>query len=80
MKRSLWISSPLAVAGVFASAAFFGATDASAFEFGSPATDHPFRSAQNFELELRLSASIFVVAFSRRDVCVTRWPFVSSSE
>lgn len=55
MKRSLWISSPLLVAGLFASAAFFAATDASAVEFGSPATQHPFRSAQNFELELRLS-------------------------
>lgn len=55
MKRSLWISSPLLVAPLLASAALFAATDASAFEFGSPATDHPFRSAQNFEIELRLS-------------------------
>jgi hypothetical protein len=29
--------------------------EASAIELGTPATDHPFRSAQNFALEIRLS-------------------------
>jgi hypothetical protein len=55
VKRSLWISSPLLVGGLLASAVLFASSDASAVEFGSPATQHPFRSAQNFELELRLS-------------------------
>jgi hypothetical protein len=30
-------------------------TEASAFEFGTPATEHPFRTAQNFALEFRFS-------------------------
>jgi hypothetical protein len=55
VKRSLWMSSPPLFAGLLASATFFAATDASAVEFGTPASDHPFRSQQNFELELRLS-------------------------
>lgn len=46
-KRAL---SALAVAGVL-----FVADDARAFEFGTPAEEHPFRSAQNFALELRFS-------------------------
>ncbi|MDB5213594.1 MAG: hypothetical protein JWO86_1521 [Myxococcaceae bacterium] len=54
MKRSLLISSPLSVAGLFASAAFFVSPDAAAVEFGTKASEHPFRSPQNFQLELRL--------------------------
>jgi len=50
VKRSLWISSSL-----FASAICLAATDASAVEFGTRASEHPFRSPQNFELELRFS-------------------------
>jgi hypothetical protein len=50
VKRSLWISSAL-----FTLLTLSAATDARAIEFGSPASEHPFRSAQNFELELRLS-------------------------
>lgn len=35
--------------------ALFIPTEASAFEFGTPAENQPFRSAQNFALELRFS-------------------------
>ncbi|HSO37306.1 MAG TPA: MXAN_2562 family outer membrane beta-barrel protein, partial [Labilithrix sp.] len=52
MKRSLF--SALALGSVVALAALT-ARDASAMELGTPATDHPFRSAQNFALELRFS-------------------------
>ncbi|CAN5868780.1 hypothetical protein BH11MYX4_BH11MYX4_09240 [soil metagenome] len=52
MKRSLF--SALALGSVGARAALT-ARDASAMELGTPATDHPFRSAQNFALELRFS-------------------------
>lgn len=33
----------------------FVSADAAAFEFGTPAKEHPFHSAQNFALELRFS-------------------------
>ncbi len=52
MKRSL-VLVPALAAAAFATA-FFTAPDASAVEFGTKATEHPFRSSQNFELELRL--------------------------
>lgn len=66
MKRSLSSrrrAPALSVSGLFAGllAAVLGcgvllaAGDASAIELGTKATEHPFRSAQNFELELRLS-------------------------
>lgn len=45
MKRTFVAGAVLA--GVFA------AHDAAALEFGTPATEHPFRSSQNFALELR---------------------------
>ena len=35
--------------------AFLFSRDASAVELGTPATEHPFRTAQNFAVELRLS-------------------------
>jgi hypothetical protein len=41
----------LAVAG----AVTFAASDAAAIEIGTPAQQHPYRSAQNFALELRFS-------------------------
>ena len=41
-----------AVAGV---AFFAGEVNASAFELGTPASEHPYRSQQNFALELRFS-------------------------
>lgn len=55
------MSSPLlgarahALAALFGTAAFLGASDAGAIELGTKASEHPFRSPQNFELELRLS-------------------------
>ena len=51
MKRLVVMS--LAVSGV--AAGVCTATDAHAIELGTPATEHPFRSAQNFALEIRLS-------------------------
>ena len=52
MKRSLVVhlASALAAAGVLLSA-----SDASAIELGTPKTEHPFRSAQHFALEIRVS-------------------------
>lgn len=47
MKRSLQI--------LAASVVLLAAPAASAVEFGTRASEHPFRSPQNFELELRLS-------------------------
>lgn len=47
MKRTFMAGAILA--GVFAG------RDAAAIEFGTPATEHPFRSPQNFALELRFS-------------------------
>lgn len=35
--------------------ALLGAAPAHAFQFGTPASEHPYRSAQNFALELRFS-------------------------
>lgn len=55
MKRALLLSSPRLLASLFATAAFLGASNAGAVEFGTKASEHPFRSAQNFELELRFS-------------------------
>jgi hypothetical protein len=49
MKRIVEISVALAAVALFAS------SDASAIELGTKATDHPFRTAQNFALELRFS-------------------------
>ena len=48
MKRSLVLVPALAAAALLA------APDAHAVDFGTKATEHPFRSPQNFELELRL--------------------------
>jgi hypothetical protein len=45
---------PLALAAT-ASIVLFSAKDASAFELGTPAREHPYSSAQNFALELRFS-------------------------
>jgi hypothetical protein len=55
-RRSNWkrLGSRLAGAIALASGVFV-APDAQAFEFGSPPQAHPFRSAQNFALELRFS-------------------------
>lgn len=52
MKRSLVVhlAGALAAAGVL-----LGASDAHAVELGTPATEHPYRSAQNFALEIRVS-------------------------
>ena len=57
MKRSLSVSTRARrlVASGAAFAVVLGATDASAIEFGTRASEHPFRSPQNFELELRIS-------------------------
>lgn len=45
-----------AAAAAVAGAAFFaGEVNASAFELGTPASEHPYRSPQNFALELRFS-------------------------
>ena len=41
----------LALAGV----AFLACAEARAIELGTPATEHPFRSRQNFAFELRFS-------------------------
>lgn len=49
MKKSWLLAAGVTLAGVVSS------SDASAFEFGTPRTEHPFRSAQNFALELRFS-------------------------
>jgi hypothetical protein len=43
------------VALTLAGVAFLAAADAQAVEFGTPATEHPFRSPQNFAFELRFS-------------------------
>lgn len=52
MKRSLvvHIAGALTAAGVL-----LAESDAHAFELGSPASEHPYRSAQDFALELRFS-------------------------
>jgi hypothetical protein len=52
VKRSLVVSTTavLAAAGVL-----LAPSDARAVELGTPATEHPFRSAQNFALEIRVS-------------------------
>ena len=52
MKRSLVLHTlgALAAAGVL-----LGASDARAVELGTPATEHPFRTAQNWALEIRVS-------------------------
>ena len=52
MKRSLVVQTTGALA---AAALLFTAGDASAVELGTPATEHPFRTAQNFALEIRIS-------------------------
>ncbi len=52
MKRSLVVQTTGALA---AAALFLTASDASAVELGTPATEHPFRTAQNFALEIRVS-------------------------
>ena len=44
-----------AVALTLAAVAFLAASDARAIELGTPATEHPFRTPQNFALELRFS-------------------------
>jgi hypothetical protein len=49
MKRVVEISMTLAAVVMFAS------SDASAIELGTPGKEHPFRTAQNFALELRFS-------------------------
>ena len=51
MKRVLAI----AAAGAVLAATFTIARPARALELGTPATEHPFKSAQNFALELRFS-------------------------
>lgn len=51
MKRLVAMS--LAVTAV--AAGLCTSSDAQAIELGTPASDHPFRSAQNFALEIRLS-------------------------
>lgn len=43
------------LAGALAAAGFMLTGDASAFELGTPAAKHPYRSPQNFALELRFS-------------------------
>jgi hypothetical protein len=48
--KSSWILPCLVLAGVS-----LVTEDAHAFEFGTPASAHPFRSPQNFELEIRFS-------------------------
>ncbi|MDB4942012.1 MAG: hypothetical protein JWP97_1546 [Labilithrix sp.] len=50
MKRLVVASALCAAAAVLSSS-----HDASAFELGTPASDHPFRSAQNVALEIRIS-------------------------
>jgi hypothetical protein len=45
----------LCAAGVAALATMLASGDASAIEFGTPASVHPYRSAQNFALELRFA-------------------------
>ena len=52
MKRSLVVQITRALA---AAALFLTASDASAVELGTPATEHPYRTAQNFALEIRVS-------------------------
>ena len=52
MKRSLVVQTTGALA---AAALILTASDASAVELGTPATEHPFRTAQNFALEIRVS-------------------------
>ena len=49
MKRLLLVSSAITLATLASP------TDAHAFEFGTPAREHPYHSAQNFALELRFS-------------------------
>lgn len=52
MNRVFAVASAAALAGV----AFFASErHAAAFELGTPASEHPYRSAQNFALELRFS-------------------------
>jgi len=51
MKRLLPFASFVAVTGL----AITAARDASALELGTPPREHPYRSAQNFALELRFS-------------------------
>jgi hypothetical protein len=53
VKRSLVVKTT----GALAAAALLLSTarDASAVELGTPATEHPFRTAQNFALEIRVS-------------------------
>ncbi|MDB4998024.1 MAG: hypothetical protein JWM74_5456 [Myxococcaceae bacterium] len=53
MKRSLVVQSLCTVAT--AAVVLCASRDASAIELGTPASEHPFRSAQNFALEIRLS-------------------------
>jgi hypothetical protein len=52
VKRSLVVQS---VGALVAAGVLLGASDARAVELGTPATEHPFRSAQNFALEIRVS-------------------------
>lgn len=52
MKRSLVVHLAGAVA---AAGVLLGSSDARAVELGTPASEHPFRTAQNFALEVRVS-------------------------
>lgn len=47
--KRAWLGAGVLLAGLGVSG------EASAFEFGTPAQNHPFRSAQNFALEIRFS-------------------------
>ncbi len=52
MKRSLVVKTTAALA---AAGLLLISSDASAVELGTPATEHPYRTAQNFALEIRVS-------------------------
>lgn len=54
MKRASSLCLLASSVGAFASF-FFAASPAEAFDFGTPKTLHPYRSAQNFALEIRVS-------------------------
>lgn len=52
MKRSLVLHT---LGALVAAGVLLGASDARALELGTPATEHPFRTAQNWALEIRVS-------------------------
>lgn len=55
MKRSLVVHLAQVARAVAAAGVLLGSSDARAVDLGTPATEHPFRTAQNFALEVRVS-------------------------